>query len=102
MTAPETVRIAPASAKAVVLSTGDVIRVIDVEGSQVADLVAFAKEDHGEYLSQGFTRLMLDRVDVRIGDALVSSSATPLLRVVDDTVGVHDLLFPPCNTVMYE
>jgi len=98
----ETIRIAPASAKAVLLSAGDVLRVIDVEGSQVADLVAYAAEDPGEYLSQGFTRLMLDRADVRVGDALVSTRATPLLRIVEDTVGVHDLLFPPCNTVMYE
>lgn len=101
MTRVETVEIAPASARAVRLAAGDVIRVIDVQGSQVADLVAFVADDTRQHFSQGFTRLMLDRVDVRVGDALVSNTSTPLLTVIEDNVGVHDLLFPPCNTLMY-
>lgn len=100
--AVESILVAPASGRAVRLATGDVLRVIDVEGSQVADLVAFDAVDPAEHLSQGFTRLMLDRVDLRPGDALVSNLATPMLRLVADSVGVHDLLFPPCNTAMYE
>lgn len=102
MTAVESILIPAASGRAVRLVVGDVLRVVDVEGSQVADLVAFDAHDPAEYLSQGFTRLMLDRADVRVGDALVSNLTTPMLRIVGDSVGVHDLLFPPCNSAMYE
>jgi uncharacterized protein YcgI (DUF1989 family) len=101
-TTVQAIDIPPASGRAVTLKRGDVLRVIDVEGSQVADLVAFDAEDSAEFFSQGFTRLLMDRVDVRVGDSLLSNRSNPLLTVVEDTVGVHDILFPPCNTVMYE
>ncbi|QWF21660.1 urea carboxylase-associated family protein [Nocardioides sp. LMS-CY] len=96
------IEIAPSSAEAVELAPGDLLRVIDVEGSQVADLVAYDAHDHAVSFSQGFTRLLWDRVDVRLGDSLLSAGGVALLTVVEDTVGVHDLLFPPCNTMMYE
>ncbi|MHA6669130.1 DUF1989 domain-containing protein [Homoserinimonas sp. A447] len=98
----EAIDILPASGRALTLRRGDILRVIDVEGSQVADLVAFDAEDTQEHFSQGFTRLLLDRVDMRVGDSLFSNHNNPLLTIVDDTVGVHDIVFPPCNTVMYE
>jgi uncharacterized protein YcgI (DUF1989 family) len=36
-----------------------------------------------------------------VGDHLYSNLNTPMLTVVDDTVGVHDMLFPPCSTFLY-
>lgn len=98
----EVIEIPAASARAVTLAAGDVLRVVDVEGSQVADLVAYDAAPPHEAFSQGFTRLLLDRVDVRVGDSLLTAAGEPLLTVVEDTVGVHDIVFPPCNRMMYE
>ena len=98
----EVVEVPAASARAVQLRTGDRLRVIDVEGSQVADLVAFAAEDPDEYLAQAYTRVMLERTKVRVGDQLFSNRMRPLLTIVEDTVGVHDIEFPPCSTRVYE
>jgi uncharacterized protein YcgI (DUF1989 family) len=98
----EIIEVPPASARAVRLGVGDTIAVIDVEGSQVGDLVAFFADEPRERLSQGFTRLMLNRVSLHVGDQLLSCTTLPMLTLVEDTVGVHDLLFPPCNTRMYE
>lgn len=101
-TADEVIYIPPAAGRAVKLSHGDVLRVIDVDGSQVADLVAYQAAGRRDSFSQSFTRLMLDRVDVRIGDGLLTAECESLLTLVADTVGVHDILFGPCNSAMYE
>lgn len=93
--------IPPASAHALRLARGDVLRVTDVDGSQVADLVAFNADDPDEHFSQGFTRANNDKAGVLVGDRLYSNVNTVMLTVVADTVGVHDMLFPPCSTFLY-
>jgi uncharacterized protein YcgI (DUF1989 family) len=95
------IAIPPKSARAVRLPRGGVLRVIDVEGAQVADLVAFREDDPGEALSQSFTRMNNDKAGLAVGDLLFSSRNTPMLSLVEDTVGVHDLLFAPCNSFFY-
>jgi len=91
----------PMSARALGLPRGAVLRVTDVEGKQVADLVAFNARDTSEHLSQGFTRANNDRADLAVGDQLYSNLNTPMLTLVKDTVGVHDLLFVPCSSFLY-
>jgi uncharacterized protein len=93
--------IPPMSAHALRLVHGDVLRVTDVDGSQVADLVAFNAEDPAEHFSQAFTRANNDKAGVLVGDHLYSNLNTPMLTVVEDTVGVHDMLFPPCSAYLY-
>ncbi|MEA2284930.1 MAG: uncharacterized protein QOJ21_973 [Solirubrobacteraceae bacterium] len=90
------------SAHALRLHAGQLLRVVDLEGAQVADLVAFNAADPSEHFSQGFTRMNNDKVGVAVGDWLYSSLSSPMLRVEGDTVGVHDMLFPPCNAFFYE
>lgn len=95
--------IEPKSALAVQVPRGAGLRVIDLEGSQVADLVAFNAANPAERFSQGFTRLNNDKAGVVVGDQLFSSLNTAMMTVRADTVGgVHDLLFPPCSTFLYE
>ena len=86
------IEIAPASAQAFELPDGWTIRVTDAEGSQVGDLFCVARDDPAERFSQARTRVYLQRIDLRVGDALWSTRDRPLLTVVEDTVGVHDLL----------
>jgi uncharacterized protein YcgI (DUF1989 family) len=76
--------------------------VSDIEGRQVADLVAFNAHDTAEHLSQGFTRANNDKAGLLVGDRLFSNLNNVMLTVVEDTVGVHDLLFPPCSRYLYE
>jgi uncharacterized protein YcgI (DUF1989 family) len=94
--------IAPMSGHAFEVGRGQVLRVIDVDAAQVADLVAFSAADPAEHFSQGFTRANNDKADVVVGDQLFSNLNTPMLTVVADTVGVHDMLFPPCSRFLYE
>jgi uncharacterized protein YcgI (DUF1989 family) len=94
--------IPPKSGYALRLGSGEVLRVIDVDGMQVADVVAYDATDSTEHLSQGFTRANNDSAALTVGDPLYSNLNTPLLTVVEDTVGVHDILFPPCSRFLYE
>ena len=45
--------IAPQTGVAFTVQNGQIIRVIDVDGEQVADLVCFARQNKKEYLSSG-------------------------------------------------
>lgn len=101
-TSTNLIEIPPKTGHALRLAAGQVLRVIDLEGCQVADLVAFNAADPSERLSQGFTRMNNDNVGVAVGDHLYSDRSTPMFTVVADTVGVHDMLFPPCNEFFYE
>jgi uncharacterized protein len=95
-------RVEPKSAKAWEVKRGQRVRVIDLEGSQVADLVAFNPDDHTEHLSQGHTRMNLFKTRVNTGDTLYSSSGAPMFTLVADDVGVHDITFPPCNARVFQ
>ena len=50
-----TTRLPPQTGTAFVLAAGDTLRVIDPEGEQVADLVAFSREHRPAWLSAGRT-----------------------------------------------
>lgn len=90
-------RIPPRSAVAFTLEEGDLLEVVDPEGEQVADLVAFARPDTAEYLSSGRSIDYASRLFLGQGDTLWSSRSRPMLRIEHDTVGRHDFLLTPCS-----
>lgn len=93
--------IAPRSGAAFALDRGEKLRVVDLEGGQVADLLAFNRLEPRERLSTGATIDNNGSLRLRPGDCLYSNLYNPLLRLVEDTVGAHDLLHPPCSPAMY-
>ncbi|EID09280.1 DUF1989 domain-containing protein [Mycolicibacterium phlei] len=101
-TAQTRVVIPPRSGHAFRLAKGQLLRVTDVEGEQVADLVAYNAADTSECLSQGFTRMYNSSTAVSTGDHLFTNRNNPILTITEDPVGVHDFLYPPCNRVYYE
>lgn len=89
--------IAPRSGTAFELSKGQVLTVIDPEGEQVADLVAFARDDVREVISSGRTLDYASRIFLTKGDSLYSNRSRVLLEILDDDVGRHDFLLTPCS-----
>ncbi len=91
--------IPPVSARAYSLSRGGRIRIIDTEGGQPGDLVAFNAHDLAERFSQSRTRVENRAYRVTTGHALWTNAVPPrrLLTIVADTGGGHDLLYTPCN-----
>jgi uncharacterized protein YcgI (DUF1989 family) len=95
-------RIAPQTGIALELESGDVLRVIDPEGQQVADLTAFAADDTREWLSSGRTIDYANSIYVTAGDVLYSNRSRPMFTIVADTVGRHDFLLTPCSPQTFE
>lgn len=90
-------RIAPQSGTSFTLQAGDRLRVIDPIGEQVADLVAFAAADPAEWLSSGRTLDYNNTIYLTTSHVLYSNRSTPMLTIVEDTVGRHDFLYTPCS-----
>ena len=82
------------------LKLGECLRVIDIEGGQTGDLVAFSA-DGKQRLNSGRTFDYGGKIYVSTGDVLWSDRSNPLLTIVADDVGKHDLLYSPCSLEMY-
>ena len=89
--------IPPRSGVAFTLDRGQRLTVIDPCGEQVADLVAFRRDDIDEVISSGRTLDYASRIFLTTGDPIYSNRSTVLLRIVEDTVGRHDFLLTPCS-----
>ncbi|CAN7179494.1 DUF1989 domain-containing protein [Paraburkholderia hospita] len=83
------------------VKAGQFLTITDVEGQQAADFVAVTSSDKSEKLSPTHTRRQLRSLFFNVGDALYSSLGRPLLRVVEDTVGVHDANVPACDDTRF-
>jgi uncharacterized protein len=94
-------RIAPRSGVALTLNAGDRLTVIDPEGCQVADLVAFARQDVREAISNGRTFDYEETIKLTTGNSLWSNRSNRLFEIVDDSVGVHDFLLTPCSAATF-
>lgn len=92
-----TMRIPPCSAKTVELCAGDELMIIDPEGQQVSDVVAFARADTEEYLSSGRSLDYASRLWLTTGDVLYSNRSRPMFAIVEDTCGRHDFTLTPCS-----
>jgi len=93
--------IEPKCGTAFALQKGKIFKVIDLEGRQVADLLAFNKHNPREHLSTGATIDCSGSLYLQERGLLYSNMYNPMLQLVEDTVGVHDLLHPPCSREMY-
>ncbi len=89
--------IAPRTGVAFLLEKGRRLKIIDPEGEQVCDLLAYNAADTGEAISSGRTLDYAGRLYLTAGDALYSNRSRVLLRIVEDTVGRHDFLLTPCS-----
>lgn len=83
------------------VKTGQRLTISDVDGQQAADFVAVVAADRTEKLSPTHTRRQLGSLFFAVGDALYSSLGRPLLRVVEDTVGIHDANVPACDDTRF-
>jgi uncharacterized protein YcgI (DUF1989 family) len=97
-----TKKLEPQTGTAFELSKGQSLRVIDLEGEQVADLVAFAGKDKSEWLSSGRSIDYANRIYLTTGDILYSNRSRPMFTIIDDDVGRHDFLLTPCSPETFQ
>lgn len=90
--------IPPRSGTAFELMAGQRLTIIDPDGSQVSDLVAYDLGDTRHVLSNGRTFDYEETLKLTTGNRLWSNRSQVMLEIVEDAVGVHDFLLTPCST----
>lgn len=83
------------------VAAGRLLDLVDVEGSQVADLVAYDAANPDEYLSPAHTAAVNTSIRLGVGSSLYSNHRHALLTIVRDDVGRHDLVVPCCDAERY-
>ena len=79
------------------IASGEVLRIIDVEGQQVADFLMFNSKRLEEKLSPPNTVNLNRQLFPRVGYSLYSDEAGKLMTIIADTCGVHDMLAGACS-----
>src|SRR4051794_21263716 len=98
----ERIHIPKQSGRAFVVHTNEFVSVIDPEGAQVADLVCFSYPDLTLRSSTDQTRDVARTLYISTGHQLFALSGEPLITIVHDEVGRHDLLYAWCRPEMYQ
>ena len=88
--------------RAVRMSKGQHLKIINTHGTQVCDLWAFHAYALQEFLSMEHLRTYLSRITLMVGDELVTNHRRPILALVEDTSpGIHDTLIASCDIYRY-
>ena len=82
-------------------TSGQFVTIVDLEGAQAGDFVAINQNNLKEGISSVRTRRHLRSLFFSIGDTLLSNYDNPMLKVVLDTIGVHDSTVPACDPTRY-
>lgn len=90
-------RIPPRSGTAFELEKGQLLTVIDPEGEQVSDMVAYNRADMKEHISSGRSIDYAGRLFLSTGDILYSNRSKPMFTIIEDEVGRHDFTLTPCS-----
>jgi hypothetical protein len=92
----------PRTGTAFEIQKDQIIRIIDLEGQQVVDLVSYSLLNPEEYLSSPRTMDYSNKIYFSTGDVLYSDQSKPMWTIIGDTVGKHCFLFAPCDQRMFE
>ena len=96
------------------MTSGQHLRVTDLEGKQVVDMALFNKDNPREKLSTSYSRTRyvpkpgaeyVPRDKLTEGDTLMSTICRPMMTIVKETPepkGVHDTHNRMCNRFLYE
>jgi len=76
---------------------GEAFTVIDPQGSQVSDMIAFVRDDVREVMSNGRTFDYEETIRLTKGNRLWSNRSNVMLTIEDDSLGQHDYLLTPCS-----
>ena len=90
------------SGRKIDVKQGQTITVIDIDGGQVVDFFAEVAGKPDEFLSTGVTIDCNESLRLRVGDTIYTNPYRPMMKVIADDVGEHDLLHPCCRPEMYD
>ena len=94
--------IKPQTGTAFYLKKGQKLKIIDVEGQQVSDMVLFNAEDMRERISSGKTLDFEECIQITTNNFLWSNRSNKLAAIEEDTNGRNDFLLAPCCKQTFE
>jgi uncharacterized protein YcgI (DUF1989 family) len=97
----QSVTVKASHANRINVAKGQLLEVINVEGTQICDFFAFNAARVREHLSPGHCRSKLVRTTLQVGDQLVSVLRRPMFEIVEDTCGQNDFLAAACDPMRY-
>ena len=80
-----------------IIKKGQRLKITDLEGQQAVDFLCYNNNDRSDRYSATNTVKVQGNVYVGLGSILFSDSGTPLLEVVEDTIGRHDTVYGCCS-----
>lgn len=89
--------IPPCSGVSFELKKGSRLKVTDIKGEQVSDLVCYNLHDRAEYISSGRTIDYAETIFLTAGHLFYSNRSNVMFEMIEDTVGRHDFLLTPCS-----
>ena len=96
------IRVPAGEARAFEAKAGQYVTVVNLEGRQVGDFMVFNPENLNERLSTNATIVHIGKLFPGVGDEILSDLRNPMLEVVRDDCGRHDLLIAACDPRRYE
>jgi uncharacterized protein YcgI (DUF1989 family) len=76
---------------------GQVIRIEDIEGQQAVDLICYNRQKLAEKFWAAHTAKLNGTIYITQGHVLFSDLANPMMTIVEDTVGVNDVICGSCS-----
>src|SRR6267142_742722 len=83
-----------------VLSRGQVLRLIDLEGRQAVDFLCYSAADPEDRYAAADTMKINGNIFIGRGTVLYSVNCNPLFTVIDDTCGRHDTIGGCCSSAL--
>ncbi|WP_158437844.1 DUF1989 domain-containing protein [Naasia lichenicola] len=94
---PGTIHVPARGRLALKLRKGQKMTITDVKGQQVMDMIAAMVDDPNERLSCMFSRVSSGKWDLNEGYTVYSTKCTPMLNVLHDDNGTHNMTGGYCS-----
>jgi uncharacterized protein YcgI (DUF1989 family) len=88
--------------KSITAKRGQYIAVVDLYGGQCGDFWSLDINDLDHFLSPMHSWIHTGTIYPQVGDELVTNRREPILTIIADDVGWHDMLAPACDRQRYE
>jgi uncharacterized protein len=88
--------------RGVYVKKGQLLDIVDVEGHQVGDIVAWFRKDPSEYMSPTHTVSSNASIKLKTGSQVFSNHRNPVFTILRDDVEQHDIIVPCCDHERYQ
>lgn len=84
------------------MKAGQTLRIEDLEGQQAVDLICYDLTNLKEKFWAAHTAKLNGTIYIKEGHVLYSDLAKPMMTILEDTVGVNDVICGSCSRVLDE